>query len=52
MVAAELSSHPNEEGYSGLQQMVERSYYDTTRDQRSTIPSLVEKFVGRKALGL
>lgn len=35
----------------GLQQMVERSYYDTTRDQRNTIPRSIEKFVGRKALG-
>jgi len=35
-----------------LQQMVERSYFDTTRDQRSTISCSVEKFVGRKALGL
>jgi len=35
-----------------LQQMVDRSYFDTTRDQRITIPYSVEKFVGRKALGL
>jgi hypothetical protein len=36
----------------GLQQMVERSYFDTNREQRITIPGSIEKFVGRKALGL
>ena len=35
-----------------LQQMVERSYFETTLNQRRTIPGSVEKFVGRKSVGL
>jgi len=34
-----------------LQNMVERSYFDTTHDQRIVIPGSIEKFVGRKSLG-
>ena len=35
-----------------LEHVVAKSYYDTTAEERGTIPSLVEKFVGRKAIGL
>ena len=35
-----------------LEHVVTKSYYDTSAEERGTIPSIVEKFVGRKAIGL
>jgi hypothetical protein len=35
-----------------LERVAAKSYYDTSAEERAAIPSIVEKFVGRKAIGL
>ena len=35
-----------------LEHVASKSYYDTSAEERGTIPSIVEKFVGRKSIGL
>jgi hypothetical protein len=35
-----------------LEHVAAKSYYDTSAEERAAIPSIVEKFVGRKAIGL
>jgi len=48
----ESQNHRMQQDLPALEAMMNHSYFDSTRSQRSAIPRCVERFVGRKALGL